>query len=294
MSPPSGRNELFLSRSIRGGSFAAGFLSSLVSILCSELGDKTFIIAALLSMKHNHLVVFTGSMCALTLMTIMSALAGYVLPALLSPIYTHFAAVILFFIFGIRLIIEGTFMDKNAGLEEVQQVEAELMKKTDMTCEVDQVTECVTVETMSPHDSAASGESSPVRRLAEVLYDVNVDRNVGVGGTTHCEMSPVAHTSTAIAGSGGGKEIEETQQVVGTGGETGEESQVIMRTKSDRRLNTLGKETVTAKIRFWRHVFSPVFIQVYIYTNPSNLIYVHKYQVDICIWWCIHTFDLYI
>ena len=40
--------------------FLHGFLAALSVIIVSELGDKTFFIAAILSMKHPRLTVFAG------------------------------------------------------------------------------------------------------------------------------------------------------------------------------------------------------------------------------------------
>lgn len=45
-------------------------VQSSVQILVSELGDETFIIAAILAMKHPRAVVFVGALSALALMTV--------------------------------------------------------------------------------------------------------------------------------------------------------------------------------------------------------------------------------
>ena len=50
---------------------------SLAVIIVSEIGDKTFFIAAILAMTNNKLVVFVGALSALYLMTILSALLGF-------------------------------------------------------------------------------------------------------------------------------------------------------------------------------------------------------------------------
>ena len=47
-------------------------------ILVSEIGDKTFFIAAILAMTNNKLTVFLAAISALAVMTIMSALLGWV------------------------------------------------------------------------------------------------------------------------------------------------------------------------------------------------------------------------
>lgn len=60
-------------RETDNGSFRNTFVWTLSMILCSELGDKTFFIAAIMAMRHSRLVVFTGAISALILMTILSS-----------------------------------------------------------------------------------------------------------------------------------------------------------------------------------------------------------------------------
>lgn len=52
--------------------FVHAFIASLSVILVSELGDKTFFIAAIMAMRHPRLIVFAGAIGALGLMTVLS------------------------------------------------------------------------------------------------------------------------------------------------------------------------------------------------------------------------------
>lgn len=52
--------------------------SSISVILVSEIGDKTFFIAAILAMTNNKIFVFISALAALYLMTVLSALLGWV------------------------------------------------------------------------------------------------------------------------------------------------------------------------------------------------------------------------
>jgi len=54
--------------------FIHAFLASLSVIIVSELGDKTFFIAAILAMRNPRVTVFTGAMVALGLMTVLSGM----------------------------------------------------------------------------------------------------------------------------------------------------------------------------------------------------------------------------
>lgn len=63
--------------------FVHGFVESLSVILVSELGDKTFFIAAIMAMTSNKLTVFLAAISALALMTVLSALLGLVVTSLI-------------------------------------------------------------------------------------------------------------------------------------------------------------------------------------------------------------------
>ncbi|KAK5109025.1 hypothetical protein LTR62_007573 [Meristemomyces frigidus] len=106
------------------------FVLSFTMILFSEIGDKTFLIAALMAMRHPRLLVFSAAFGALIAMTVLSALLGHAVPTLLPKRLTTFAAAILFLIFGARSLREGLAMDKSQGVgEEMKEVEAELEEK---------------------------------------------------------------------------------------------------------------------------------------------------------------------
>eukprot|EP00913_Durusdinium_trenchii_P028844 g27046.t1 len=92
------------------GTLQEAFSNSFLMILVTELGDKTFFIAALLAMRHDRLSVFFGAAGALAAMTALSATIGLVLPKLMPRKYTHWAAVGLFVYFGAKLLLEALQM----------------------------------------------------------------------------------------------------------------------------------------------------------------------------------------
>jgi putative Ca2+/H+ antiporter (TMEM165/GDT1 family) len=98
------------------------FTASLLLITISELGDKTFFIAVILSMRYNHRIVFSSVLTALALMTVLSVLLGQAM-ALLPKAYTHYGAIALFLIFGIKLIIDAIRMSPTATEEVVKEAE---------------------------------------------------------------------------------------------------------------------------------------------------------------------------
>jgi putative Ca2+/H+ antiporter (TMEM165/GDT1 family) len=103
---------------------------SFTMIIFSEIGDKTFLIAALMAMRHDRTVVFTAALAALGFMTVLSALLGHAVPTLLPKRLTSFAAAILFLVFGVKLLREGLAMSPDEGVgEEMKEVEMELEEK---------------------------------------------------------------------------------------------------------------------------------------------------------------------
>lgn len=52
--------------------FIHAFIASLSVIIVSELGDKTFFIAAIMAMRHSRVTVLAGALGALALMTVLS------------------------------------------------------------------------------------------------------------------------------------------------------------------------------------------------------------------------------
>ena len=111
-------------------SFVNAFISSISMIFVSEIGDKTFIIAAIMSMKYNRMQIFAAAFSALAVMTILSAALGYALPNLLSKVLTHYVACLLFATFGFKLLYDVAMgVSESSVDEELEEVEKELDKK---------------------------------------------------------------------------------------------------------------------------------------------------------------------
>ncbi|KAL9100001.1 MAG: hypothetical protein Q9163_004567 [Psora crenata] len=106
------------------------FVLSLAMIVFSEIGDKTFLIAALMAMKHSRLVVFSAAFTALIAMTILSAILGHAFPLLIPKWVINYAAAALFLVFGAKMLREGYAMRAEQGVsEEIREVEMELEEK---------------------------------------------------------------------------------------------------------------------------------------------------------------------
>jgi putative Ca2+/H+ antiporter (TMEM165/GDT1 family) len=112
------------------GSSLHSLVFSFTMILVSEIGDKTFLVAALMAMRHPRLVVFSAAFSALIGMTVLSAVLGHAVPTLIPKTFTKFMAAILFLVFGAKMLKEGREMSPDEGVgEEMREVEAELEEK---------------------------------------------------------------------------------------------------------------------------------------------------------------------
>ncbi|XP_037105649.1 transmembrane protein 165 [Syngnathus acus] len=108
--------------------FIHAFVAAISVIIVSELGDKTFFIAAIMAMRYNRLTVLAGAMLALGLMTCLSVLFGYA-TTIIPRMYTYYVSTGLFAIFGVRMLREGLKMSPDEGQEELEEVQAEIKKK---------------------------------------------------------------------------------------------------------------------------------------------------------------------
>jgi Ca2+/H+ antiporter, TMEM165/GDT1 family len=98
------------------------FTAGLLLITFSELGDKTFFIAVVLSMRHSRRLVFVGATAALAAMTILSVLVGKVV-SFLPKHYIHYLGISLFIAFGLKLLYDAYKMRQNAGCDEAKEAQ---------------------------------------------------------------------------------------------------------------------------------------------------------------------------
>ena len=109
----------------------SGFLQAFLLILVSELGDKTFFIAGLLAAKYGRFISFTGSLGALSVMTVISTVLGQLFHAVPSSLtqgvpFDDYIAIAAFTYFGVKTLYDASQLegDDNAGILE-EQAEAE-------------------------------------------------------------------------------------------------------------------------------------------------------------------------
>lgn len=63
--------------------FAKATFNAISATIATELGDKTFCIAAIMAMRYNRAYVFAGALGALIVMSVLSVVIGIAFPALM-------------------------------------------------------------------------------------------------------------------------------------------------------------------------------------------------------------------
>lgn len=117
---------------------STGFASAFLLIFFSELGDKTFFIAALLAARNSAAIVFLGTFGALGVMTVISVVLGRtfhyiddILPFRLGetdlPV-DDIAAVCLLVYFGVTTLLDASSSDGLKGDEEQKEAEVAVSK----------------------------------------------------------------------------------------------------------------------------------------------------------------------
>ncbi|KAG5249724.1 GDT1 protein [Salix suchowensis] len=119
----------------------SGLTAAFTLIFVSEIGDKTFFIAALLAMQYEKGLVLLGSMGALSLMTILSVVIGRIFHSVPAQFQTtlpigEYAAVTLLMFFGLKSIKDAWDLPTNdvkigdeSSLELDEYTEAEKLVK---------------------------------------------------------------------------------------------------------------------------------------------------------------------
>lgn len=111
-----------------GNGFFHALIAAFSVIIVSELGDKTFFIAAIMAMRYSRVTVLLGALSALTVMTILSACLGFAI-TVIPRTYTHYISTVLFVIFGLKMLKEGYDMSPDEGQEEYEEVQKSVNKQ---------------------------------------------------------------------------------------------------------------------------------------------------------------------
>lgn len=86
--------------------------------------------------KYPRLTVFSGAISALALMTVLSAVFGMVFIQFIPPNYTRWISVLLFVVFGIKMLFEGYKMTATDAAEEMEEVQHDIRKREEEVSQV--------------------------------------------------------------------------------------------------------------------------------------------------------------
>ncbi|GJE89277.1 TMEM165/GDT1 family protein [Phanerochaete sordida] len=113
---------------VGGETSLQALVQAFAMIIVSEIGDKTFLIAAILAMRHPRAVVFAGAFGSLVVMSALSASLGHILPTLIPKRWTQGLAAVLFLVFGYKMLQEGREMKPGNDKirEEMKEAEEEI------------------------------------------------------------------------------------------------------------------------------------------------------------------------
>ncbi|XP_058829131.1 uncharacterized protein LOC131688699 [Topomyia yanbarensis] len=166
-SPTEKKNGGFFSSDV---GFVHAFVASFSVIIVSELGDKTFFIAAIMAMRHPRLTVFTGAIAALALMTVLSAVFGMA-ATIIPRVYTYYISTALFALFGLKMLKEGYYMSATEAAEELEEVQSDLRKREDelMRSMNSSRKETVELVPLNEHDSTSKALTAPDRTSGSTL-----------------------------------------------------------------------------------------------------------------------------
>lgn len=119
-----------------GAMAKSGFTAAFALIFVSELGDKTFFIAALLAMRLGRFRVLMGATAALGTMTVISVVIGRAFQRLPSSLATtlpvgEYAAVAMLVFFGLKTLRDALEIPESGSTPEEH---GELAEATEVVC----------------------------------------------------------------------------------------------------------------------------------------------------------------
>jgi Ca2+/H+ antiporter, TMEM165/GDT1 family len=162
------------------------FTAGLLLITVSELGDKTFFIAVILAMHHPRRLVFIGVTAALAAMTILSVLFGQAV-SLLPKAYIHYAEIVLFIAFGIKLLYDASKMSSAASDTEVVEEAEAAVKKADLELPKKKTSLAIVIEAFILTFMAEWGDRTQIATIALAAGNNPIGVTIGaILGHTLC------------------------------------------------------------------------------------------------------------
>jgi len=170
----------------------SAFVQASSLIFVSELGDKTFFIAALLAARASRLLTFAGCAGALAFMTAISVVIGQVFHAVPTSLtrglpIDDYVAIVSFLYFGVKSLIDAAAVEvEGEGIAEERADAVETLENVDVTGGWPLVVEACTLTI-----AAEIGDRSQLATIA--LAAAANPFGVFLGGTAgHCLATGMA------------------------------------------------------------------------------------------------------
>ena len=116
--PTTGKEEEFTGAKMN---FWSALWAAFVMILATELGDKTFIIAAVLAGKKPRMAIFLGVVITMAFMSIVSSAIGLAFVNFIDKFYLNIAAACLFLLFSILSFKEACSKEESCDDKEIEE-----------------------------------------------------------------------------------------------------------------------------------------------------------------------------
>ena len=100
--------------------FWSSIWAAFVMIMATELGDKTFIIAAVLAGKKPRLAIFLGVVITMTFMSVISSMIGITFVTFIDQFYLNIAASLLFLLFSVLSFKEACSEDDDCDESSIE------------------------------------------------------------------------------------------------------------------------------------------------------------------------------
>ncbi|KAJ2815341.1 GCR1-dependent translation factor 1 [Coemansia furcata] len=171
-----------------GSGASDSLLASILMIFVSEIGDKTFLIAAILAMTKPRMTIFLSACSALWLMSILSAFLGHAVVTFIPMSWVSIAAAVMFLVFGVKLLQEAREMDGSEIAKEMHSVEAELNEKDSMT------------KSQLAMEAGEAGAYGAEVGAESFNVNVDVDGDRGVEATSECNSGSMINSLKNLLG----------------------------------------------------------------------------------------------
>lgn len=116
---------------LQNTNFFKSLIKSTFVVALSDFGDNTFFIAAVMAMKYSRVMVFSGAVFALSLMTLLSVLLGGIVTSVIPKVFIQYISSFLFAVFGLKMFYEAWKMRSDKEKAEFEEAVESLRESED-------------------------------------------------------------------------------------------------------------------------------------------------------------------